>query len=150
MADKKPGPKAALTDEEEASVVVYILRCAVLGCALTRAAADLKIKRIVEARGGRWETADGLYARFLTPPPPFSTPRPCKGTFITLFNRPSNGWWDNFLLKHDEVRLKIAKKIDRIHAFAANPNDVKEFFKILEELFEYFVSFDFASSCFCS
>ncbi len=50
---------------------------------------------------------------------------------------PSNGWWDNFLLNNPEVRLKIAKKIDRLHAFAANPYDVVEFFDILKEIYEY-------------
>jgi hypothetical protein len=35
------------------------------------------------------------------------------------------------------VRLKIAKKIDRIHAFAANPNDVVEFFDILAEIYRF-------------
>lgn len=52
-------------------------------------------------------------------------------------HRPSNGWWDNFLLKHDEVKLKIAKKIDRLHAFAANPTEMVEFFEILAEIFTY-------------
>jgi hypothetical protein len=60
VVDKKPGRKGTLTDAEECTLVEYILKCAVLGCSLTRLAADLKLKRILEARGEVWETANGL------------------------------------------------------------------------------------------
>ena len=60
MDDRKPGAKSILTDAEDASVVAYIMKCAVLGAGLTRFAADLKLKRILEARGAKWDTTDGL------------------------------------------------------------------------------------------
>lgn len=74
MNDKKPGAKATLTDGEEKAIVAYILKCAVLGAGLTRYAADMKLKRILEARGATWETADGLYSSFFLAPFPLFSP----------------------------------------------------------------------------
>jgi hypothetical protein len=69
MGDKKPGRKPTLTEDEETKFEGYAKKCAVFGCGLSHVAADLKLKRILEARGAKWETIDGLYPSFSHPFP---------------------------------------------------------------------------------
>jgi hypothetical protein len=45
-----------------------------------------------------------------------------------------------FFHRFPDVGLKIAKKVDRIHAFAAKPEDANKFFDILGEIYEYDLS----------
>ncbi len=134
MADKKPGQKPALNASEEAKFDEYIKKCALVGAGLSKASANLKLKRVLEARGAVWETKDGLYLSTLFQ---FFFHPSIASALSHPFRSPSPGWWDNFFLKHPGIRLKIAKKIDRLHAFAANPNDIVEFFDILKEIYEY-------------
>jgi hypothetical protein len=118
-----------LTDAEEQKFYDYVSSLAEIGFGLDRKRADLKLKQILNARGAVWDTEDGkcdLHLAF-----------PGLSYFLPFFISPSNGWWDGFFHRFPDVSFKIAKKVDRIHAFAAKPDDANAFYDILEGLYEY-------------
>lgn len=107
---QKPGPKTALSPEEEESLANYLLYMADLGFPLTRT--------MVKAFAWAIAKRSGKEKRFNTD------------------LGPSEHWWQLFKKRHTEIALRKSDKLDRNRAEAFNETIVNEYFDLLEKKME--------------
>ena len=102
----KSGSKTYLTDEEEASLVEFLIGCASVGYAKSRREVLAIAQKIANAHN--------------------------PGADIEL----TKGWWDRFRRRHPEVSLRQAEPLSYARAAANNPAVFEKYFHLLQDTIE--------------
>ena len=102
----KSGKKKYLTDEEEASLVEFLVGCASVGYAKSRRDVQAIAQQIANAHN--------------------------PGPEIEI----TKGWWDRFRQRHPEVSLRQAEPLSYARAAANNPDVFEKYFDLLHETIE--------------